>query len=160
VRSVPASEDCAAALETDPELVQVAGLSILFALENGRLEAELQSKTAELQTSRRRIASASEAKRRKIERDLHDGARQRLMSIQIKLALARERDDDPELASELDEIGEDATAAVDDLCALASPASSAPGDRVRDGWLPRSIPAPRSRIRVGWWISVWWARSH
>jgi signal transduction histidine kinase len=107
VRSVPASEDCAAALETEPELVQVAGLSLLFALRNGRLEAELRSKTAELQTSRRRIG--------KIERDLHDGARQRLMSIQIKLALARERVDDPELASELDEIGEDATAAVDDL---------------------------------------------
>jgi hypothetical protein len=55
VRSVPASEDCAAALETDPELVQVAGLSSLFALEKGRLEAELQSKTAELQTSRIRV---------------------------------------------------------------------------------------------------------
>jgi len=108
-----------AALESDPELVQAAGLSILFALENGRLEAELQSKTAELRTSRRRIAAASEAERRKIERDLHDGAQQRLMSIQIKLALARERVDDPELASELDEIGEDASAAVDELRALA-----------------------------------------
>src|SRR4029079_5532397 len=42
-------------LETDPELVQAAGQSVLLALENGRLEAELRSKTAELRSSRSRI---------------------------------------------------------------------------------------------------------
>jgi len=107
------------ALETDPELVQAAGHSVLLALESGRLEAELQSQTAELLASRGRIVAAGEAERRKIERDLHDGAQQRLMAIQVKLELLRSRIDDPELVSELDEIAGDATAAVADLRSLA-----------------------------------------
>jgi signal transduction histidine kinase len=108
-----------AALDSDPELVQVAGQSVLLALESGRLEGELRSKTAELRTSRGRIAAAGETERRKIERDLHDGAQQRLMAIQIRLALLGERIDDSEIAAELGEIAEDATAAVDDLRRLA-----------------------------------------
>jgi signal transduction histidine kinase len=108
-----------AALETDPELVQAAGQSVLLALEGGRLESELRSKTAELQRSSGRIVAAGEAERRKIERDLHDGAQQRLTAIQIKLALLRDRVDGDEIASELDEIGEDASAALDDLRSLA-----------------------------------------
>jgi len=107
------------ALETDPELVQAAGHSVLLALESGRLEAELQSQTAELLASRGRIVAASEAERRKIERDLHDGAQQRLMAIQVKLELLRSRIDDPEIASRLEEIADDATAAVADLRGLA-----------------------------------------
>jgi signal transduction histidine kinase len=107
------------ALETDPELVQAAGQSVLLAIESGRLESELRSKTAELQRSSGRIVAAGEAERRKIERDLHDGAQQRLTAIQIKLALLRERADARTLAAELDEIDEDATAAVEDLRNLA-----------------------------------------
>ena len=107
------------ALETDPELVQAVGQSILLGLDNGRLESELQSKTSELRTSSGRIVAAGEAERRKLERDLHDGAQQRLVAIQIKLALLRDRVDEPGLASELDEIGNDASAAVDELRNLA-----------------------------------------
>jgi signal transduction histidine kinase len=108
-----------AALETDPELVEAAGQAVLLALEGGRLESELQSKIAELRRSNQRIVSAGAAERRRIERDLHDGAQQRLMGIQIKLGLLRARVDEPELASELDEIEEDANAAVDELRSLA-----------------------------------------
>ena len=108
-----------AALETDPELVQAAGQSVLLALESGRLESELESKIAELRRSSERIVAAGEAERRRIERDLHDGAQQRLMGIQIKLGLLRDRVDGSELASELDEIGADADAAVDELRSLA-----------------------------------------
>lgn len=106
-------------LDTDPELVRAAGQSVLLALENGRLESELRSRTAELRTSRGRIVAASDAERRKLERDLHDGAQQRLMAIQIKLALVREQIEDDELAAELDEIGDDASAAVAELRSLA-----------------------------------------
>ena len=49
---------------------------MLLALESGRLEAELGSTIEELRGSRARIAAAGHAERRKIERDLHDGARQ------------------------------------------------------------------------------------
>jgi signal transduction histidine kinase len=67
-------------------------------------------------TARRALAFAAvTAERQQIERNLHDGAQQRLMAIQIKLALLQERIDDAELASEIDEIGHDASMAVDDL---------------------------------------------
>ena len=79
------------ALSTDPELLQAAGQAVLLTLESGRLETELQSKIEALQRSRDRIAAAGETERRRIERDLHDGAQQRLMAIQVKLALAAER---------------------------------------------------------------------
>jgi signal transduction histidine kinase len=107
------------ALETDPELVQAAGQAVLLALESGRLESELQSKVSELRTSRGRIVAAGEAERRKIERDLHDGAQQRLLAIQIKLALARERAGAGGLAEELEAIEVDAAEAMEDLRALA-----------------------------------------
>ena len=107
------------ALDADPELVQAAGQAIQLALENGRLETELQSKRAELRISSGRIVEAGEAERRKLERELHDGAQQRLLAIQIKLALLRDRVGEPELAAELDEIGDDATTAVDQLRNLA-----------------------------------------
>src|SRR5262245_4070997 len=107
------------ALETDPELVQAAGHSVLLALENGRLEAELRSRLAELQDSRGRIVTAADHERLRLERDLHDGAQQRLMAIQIKLALLRDRLDDPELVAEVDQIGDDAASAVDELRGLA-----------------------------------------
>jgi signal transduction histidine kinase len=108
-----------AELETDPELVKAAGQAVLLTLENGRLEAELRSRTAELRSSRGRIVAASEAERRKLERDLHDGAQQRLMAIQIKLGLLRDSIDDPRIEADLDEIEDDATAAVDELRSLA-----------------------------------------
>jgi signal transduction histidine kinase len=67
-------------------------------------------------TARRALAfAAATSERQQIERNLHDGAQQRLMAIQIKLALLRERIDDPELGSEVDQIGHDASMAVDDL---------------------------------------------
>jgi signal transduction histidine kinase len=108
------------ALETDPELVRAAGQSILLALESGRLQSELESKTEELRGSRKRIVSAGEAERRKLERDLHDGAQQRLMVIQIKLALARDRaaaGDD--VTEQLASIERDAAEAVKELRTLA-----------------------------------------
>jgi signal transduction histidine kinase len=107
------------ALETDPELLQAAGQAVLLALETGRLEAELSEKTVALRNSSARIVAAGEAERRMIERDLHDGAQQRLMSIQIKLALLRDRVDDPKAAAAIDELSADASAAVEDLRRIA-----------------------------------------
>ena len=48
------------ALDTDPELVQAAGQSVVLALESGRLESELRSRTAELQSSRARIVETAD----------------------------------------------------------------------------------------------------
>ena len=62
------------ALDTDPELVLAASQATLLALENGRLGNELRTTNAELAASRARAVAAGDLERRKVERDLHDGA--------------------------------------------------------------------------------------
>ena len=57
---------------------------------DARLEAELRDTIQELRRSRARVAEAADMERRRIERDLHDGAQQRLIALRIKLALAEE----------------------------------------------------------------------
>ena len=61
-----------------------------LALENAELKAALGESRRELVDARARIIRASDAARRKLERDLHDGAQQRLTAIQIKLRMAQE----------------------------------------------------------------------
>ena len=65
----------------DPELVHAAGAAAALALENGRLEAELRAKVEELRASRKRLIDVGLSQRRRLERDLHDGAQQRLVSL-------------------------------------------------------------------------------
>jgi signal transduction histidine kinase len=72
----------------DEHLVRSACAAAALALENERLQADLRSKLAEVQESRARIVQATEDERRRIERDLHDGAQQRLVSIAMTLGLA------------------------------------------------------------------------
>jgi signal transduction histidine kinase len=110
-----------ASLTGDPELVHAAGQALLLALESGRLEAELGSTIEELRGSRARIAAAGHAERRKIERDLHDGAQQHLFALGMKLELAARdvAEKDPELARELSGVGEELTQVLDDLRQLA-----------------------------------------
>ncbi len=99
-------------LETDSTLVEGLAASSLMMLDNARLVAELHA-------SRARLIEAGDRERRKLERDLHDGAQQRLMAIQIKLRLVEERVGDPGLAAQLDAIGDEAAESVEELRALA-----------------------------------------
>jgi signal transduction histidine kinase len=62
-----------------------------LALENERLHAELRAQLAEVQASRARIVAAGDAERRRVERDLHDGAQQRFVTLALALQLARSR---------------------------------------------------------------------
>jgi len=78
-----------ASLLEDPELVRAAGAAARMALENARLQAELRAQLAEVRASRARIVEAGDAERRRLERDLHDGAQQRLLGIRLALRLAR-----------------------------------------------------------------------
>ena len=80
-----------AALRDDPELVAAVAAAAGMALENARLGAELRARLAELETSRKRVVEAAAAERRRIERNLHDGAQQRLVSVAFTLGLARSR---------------------------------------------------------------------
>jgi signal transduction histidine kinase len=89
-------------LAAEPELVQTVGAAAALTLENERLDAELRAHVDELRASRARIVTAGYAERRRLERDLHDGAQQRLMALGIDLRLARDRiEDDPGAATEL-----------------------------------------------------------
>ena len=79
------------ALGDEPELVASAGAAAGLALENERLQAELRARLEELRASRARIVEAAHAERRRIERDLHDGTQQRLVSVAMTLGLADSR---------------------------------------------------------------------
>jgi signal transduction histidine kinase len=93
----------------------------LVAEENVRLDAELQARLDDLRDSRARIVQAGDAARRKLERDLHDGAQQRLVGLALDLRLAREKlDDDPAAAAAmLDDASADLARATDELRELA-----------------------------------------
>jgi len=71
----------------DPDLVRAAGAAAALALENERLDAELRAKVDELRASRMRVIEATLAERRRLERDLHDGAQQRLVSLALRLRM-------------------------------------------------------------------------
>jgi signal transduction histidine kinase len=75
------------ALEHNAELVDSVCAAAGLTLENERLKAELRARLTELQASRARLVEATDAERRRIERDLHDGTQQRLVSIAMSLGL-------------------------------------------------------------------------
>ena len=74
-------------LDDDAELVRSVCAAASLALENERLQAELRARLVDLQASRARLVGATDAERRRIERDLHDGTQQRLVSIAMSLGL-------------------------------------------------------------------------
>ena len=83
------------ALREDPGLLDAVAAAAAIALENVRLNVELRARLDELKGSRARIVEAGDSERRRLERNLHDGAQQRLVSaaLQIRLLQRRVRDD-------------------------------------------------------------------
>jgi signal transduction histidine kinase len=73
-------------LDDDPELVQAVRAAAAVALDNRQLQAEARAHLTELRASRERIIAAGDAERRRIERNLHDGAQQRLVVLAMQLA--------------------------------------------------------------------------
>jgi signal transduction histidine kinase len=80
-----------ATLRDEPDLVQAVGAAAGLALENERLQADLRARLSELRASRSRMVEATDAERRRLERNLHDGTQQRLVSISMALALAESK---------------------------------------------------------------------
>ena len=78
-------------LADEPELVHAVGGAAALALENERLTADLRATVSELRASRARIVESADNARRQIERDLHDGAQQRLVALALSLRLARSK---------------------------------------------------------------------
>ncbi len=90
------------ALLEEPEKIEAVSRGAALAFENARLEAEVRANVAELRASRARIVEAADAARREIERNLHDGAQQNLVSLALKLQMARGRvESDPRGAIEI-----------------------------------------------------------
>ncbi len=75
----------------EPELVQSAGAAARLALENARLQADMRAQLVRVQESRVRIVTAADEERKRIERDLHDGAQQRLAALALQLRTAQRR---------------------------------------------------------------------
>jgi len=106
----------------DPGLVdEVAGAARL-ALQNERLQAEVRAQLEDLLTSRARIVATGDAERRRLERDLHDGAQQRLVGLSLALRLVRAQlgpDRDQNFVSRIDRAEEGLRLAIDELRELA-----------------------------------------
>jgi signal transduction histidine kinase len=99
-----------ASLDDDPELVGAVAATAAIALDDARLQAESADRLTELRASRERLVAAGDAERRRLERDLHVGAQQRLVSVALQLRMIqRSIRSDPDLAERL------AAAAGDEL---------------------------------------------
>ncbi len=116
-----AAIDTDASLAQDPALLQAAASYALMVLENGRLVRRLTSSIGELSASRARIVAVTDQARRRIERDVHDGAQQRLVALRIKLALESERleREAPQTAAELELLGAEVDETIDEVRAIA-----------------------------------------
>jgi signal transduction histidine kinase len=104
----------------EPELLGAVTAAAGFALENARLHAELRARLEELKGSRARIIEAAQTERQLLERDLHDGAQQRLVALSLELGLLEERfEGDSETKAALDQTRREVTESLRELRELA-----------------------------------------
>ncbi len=109
-----------ASREDERELVRGVGAAAALTLENERLAAALQAKVELLSASRARLVESGDAARRRLERDLHDGAQQRLVSLALSLRILRSKlDDNDEAARELEYARRELDQALEELRELA-----------------------------------------
>lgn len=90
------------ALLDEPELLDAVTAAAGIALENARLQAELRARLEELRGSRARIVDVGQTERKRLERNLHDGAQQRLIALSLELGLLEDVQADPETRRRLD----------------------------------------------------------
>lgn len=110
------------ALTDDPAHVDAVCAAAGLSLENARLHAEVLARLDEVKASRARIVEAGDAARRRVERNLHDGAQQRLVTLTIAIGMARSQLGETVDASAdllLRQASEEAQAAVRELRELA-----------------------------------------
>ena len=106
----------------DPALVRTLTAIVGLAVDNGRLSDDLREQLEEVRASRARIVAAADAERRRVERDLHDGAQQRLVALAVSVRTIRLRlgpDASPAVIAELDAAAGEVKAAIEELRELA-----------------------------------------
>jgi signal transduction histidine kinase len=107
-------------LNDEPELLDAVSAAAGIALENGRLQAELQARVKELRGSRERVIEAGQKERQRLERNLHDGAQQRLIALSLDLRMLEERlGEDPDSRARLDRAREEIALSLEELRAVA-----------------------------------------
>jgi signal transduction histidine kinase len=127
VTKVERDGECVAAIVHDVTLpqmrghVEAVGAAAALALDNERLDAELRAKIDELRASRERMLRIGMEERRRLERDLHDGAQQRLVAMALNIRLARAKLNEDPLAAEqlLASAGDELESALEELRELA-----------------------------------------
>jgi signal transduction histidine kinase len=110
------------ALLDDPGLLDAVSAAARLAVENERLQAEVRAQLEEVRASRTRIVEAADSERRRMERDLHDGAQTRLVSLSLALQAAESKLDeraDPEVRRSLQRASEELGRALIELRELA-----------------------------------------
>ncbi|MFI0967539.1 sensor histidine kinase [Streptomyces sp. NPDC021080] len=114
-----------AALVHDPELTEdkpllhAAASAAHLALDNARLHAEVRAQLSEVRASRQRLAAAADTERRRLERDLHDGAQQRLLGLGMALAALRSRLPSTDDREQVDRLEAELRAVIGELRELA-----------------------------------------
>jgi signal transduction histidine kinase len=90
-------------LGDERQLLEAVGAAAGMSLENARLQAELRARVEELSGSRARVIEAGQRERQRLERNLHDGAQQRLIALSLRLSMLEKRlPAEPTLKHELD----------------------------------------------------------
>jgi signal transduction histidine kinase len=103
-------------LQDEDELVAAVSAAADMALENGRLQAELHAHLQELRGSRIRVIEAGQRERQRLERNLHDGAQQRLVALSLELSVLRERlVGDPDASGRVDRMKREVAVSLDEL---------------------------------------------
>jgi signal transduction histidine kinase len=102
-------------LASEPEVLAAVLATASLALENERLGTLARAQLAEVAQSRRRLATAQVEERRRLERDLHDGAQQRLVTVRLMLAMAKEQGADIDLVRQATALVEETTTELRDL---------------------------------------------
>ncbi len=110
-----------ASLRDEQAFIGATMAYVALTLDNRRLGVEAARLLAEVQESRLRIQTTADEERRRVERDLHDGAQQRLVALRIKIALAAEQlgEAEPAVAEVLRELGCEVDSALDEVRSLA-----------------------------------------
>jgi signal transduction histidine kinase len=107
-------------LADEPQLLEEVSAAAAIGLENGRLHAELRARLEELRGSRQRVIEAGQQERQRLERNLHDGAQQRLIALSLELGLLGERlDADPEASTRLAQARREVGLSLEELRAVA-----------------------------------------
>jgi signal transduction histidine kinase len=103
-------------LQDEPDLLGAVTATAAIAVENGRLQAQLRARLDELRGSRARVIDAGQKERQRLERNLHDGAQQRLIALSLELSKLEQRlAGDAETTAQLDEARREIALSLEEL---------------------------------------------